>query len=91
MISTEAGSAEQTFRGVATWTRQEVDMQDSSATIMIVRALQEIAAEVRAIHEELHQLNQLGRRGDADPLASRQDHPDLARASAHPIKRPRLR
>jgi hypothetical protein len=64
-------------------------MQDNTATIMIVRALQEIAAEVRAIHEELHQLNQLGRQGDANPRVPRQDHLHLARNSAAPIKRGR--
>ena len=64
-------------------------MQDNTATIMIVRALQELAAEVRAIHEELHQLNELGRRGDAEPRAPRLDRPHLGRNPAPQIKRSR--
>ena len=61
-------------------------MQDNTATLMIVRALQEIAAEMRAIHEELHHLNELGRRVDPDPRDPREDHVDLERNSAPPIK-----
>jgi hypothetical protein len=61
-------------------------MQDNTATLMIVRALQEIATEMRAIHEELHHLNQLGRRVDPDPGHPRQDHVDPERNSAPSIK-----
>jgi hypothetical protein len=61
---------------VSMWTRQEVDMQDRTASMMIIRALQEIATEMRAIHEELHQLNQLVQRVDPDPHPSRLGHID---------------
>ena len=39
-------------------------MQDSAATMMILGALRDIVTELKAIHEELHQLNQLGQRTD---------------------------
>jgi hypothetical protein len=61
-------------------------MQDNTATLLIVRALQEIATEMRAIHEELHHLNQLGRRVDPGPQDPRQDQVDLESNSAPPIK-----
>jgi hypothetical protein len=61
-------------------------MQDNTATLMIVRALQEIATEMRAIREELHHLNQLGRRVDPNPRDPTQDHVDLEGNSAPPIK-----
>ncbi len=39
-------------------------MQDSAATMMILGALRDIINELKAIHEELQQLNQLGQRTD---------------------------
>ncbi len=42
-------------------------MQDRIATVMILRTLDEIAKEIRAIREELHHLNQQGRLQDSDP------------------------
>jgi hypothetical protein len=41
-------------------------MQDRTATVMTLRTLDEIAKELRAIREELHHLNQQGRREDPD-------------------------
>ena len=40
-------------------------MQDSPAAMMILGALRDIATELKAIHEDLQQLNQLGQRTDS--------------------------
>ena len=39
-------------------------MQESPAAMMILAALRDIITELKAIHEELRQLNQLGQRTD---------------------------
>lgn len=41
-------------------------MEDRTATMMIVRMLQEITNELRAIREELQQLNRLGQQTDPE-------------------------
>ena len=41
-------------------------MQDRTATVMILRALDEIAKELRAIREELHHFDKQGRREKRD-------------------------
>jgi hypothetical protein len=43
-------------------------MHDRTATVMILRTLDEIVKELRAIREELHHLNQQGRREDPPPV-----------------------
>ena len=39
-------------------------MQDSAATMMILGALRDIVNELKAIHDQLQQLSQLGQRTD---------------------------
>jgi hypothetical protein len=48
------------------WCREEVEMQDRTATMMIIRSLQDIADELKAVRQELHQMNRSQPRGAPD-------------------------